>query len=86
MVDSAPEQVIVGKITAVYGIKGWVKIHSYTEPDTNLLEFLWLHVAAFYLILCRNQRYCVGISYTFASPTSACYNAVPGHSNLPPVL
>jgi 16S rRNA processing protein RimM len=39
MVDSAPEQVIVGKITAVYGIKGWVKIHSYTEPDTNLLEF-----------------------------------------------
>ena len=39
MVESSPEQVIVGKITAVYGVKGWVKIHSYTDPDTNILEF-----------------------------------------------
>jgi 16S rRNA processing protein RimM len=39
MVESAPEQVIVGEITAVYGIKGWVKVHSYTDPDTNILGF-----------------------------------------------
>jgi 16S rRNA processing protein RimM len=39
MVASPPEQVIVGKITAAYGIKGWVKIHSYTDPDTNIFDF-----------------------------------------------
>lgn len=39
MAESTPEQVIVGKITAAYGIKGWVKIHSYTDPDTNIFDF-----------------------------------------------
>ena len=28
-----------GKITGAYGIKGWVKIHSYTEPQENFLQF-----------------------------------------------
>lgn len=31
--------VVVGKITTVYGIKGWVKIHSYTDPMDNLLGY-----------------------------------------------
>tara|TARA_R110002110_G_scaffold411566_2_gene636115 strand:+ start:58079 stop:58639 length:561 start_codon:yes stop_codon:yes gene_type:complete len=30
---------VVGKITGAYGIKGWVKIHSYTEPQENFLSF-----------------------------------------------
>jgi 16S rRNA processing protein RimM len=30
---------VVGKITGCYGIKGWVKIHSYTEPAENFLGF-----------------------------------------------
>ncbi|MFV8816940.1 ribosome maturation factor RimM [Haliea sp. E17] len=29
----------VGKITGCYGIKGWVKIHSYTSPEENLFDF-----------------------------------------------
>jgi 16S rRNA processing protein RimM len=29
----------VGRITAVFGIKGWVKIHSYTDPQENLFEY-----------------------------------------------
>lgn len=29
----------VGRITAVYGIKGWVKVHSYTDPQENLFEY-----------------------------------------------
>ena len=31
--------VVIGKITSVYGIKGWVKIHSYTEPMENLMGY-----------------------------------------------
>lgn len=33
----------VGRITAVFGIKGWVKVHSYTEPQDNLFKYRpWL--------------------------------------------
>ena len=38
--SSAEDEVlIVGKITGCYGLKGWVKIHAYTEPQENFLEF-----------------------------------------------
>ncbi|MCB1675439.1 MAG: ribosome maturation factor RimM [Halioglobus sp.] len=34
---------VVGKIAACYGIKGWVKIRSYTQPQENFLGFdQWL--------------------------------------------
>jgi len=34
---------ILGKVTSVYGIKGWVKIHSYTEPKENIFSYpQWL--------------------------------------------
>ena len=31
--------VCVGKITSVWGIKGWVKVFSYTDPKENLFEY-----------------------------------------------
>ncbi|MCW8832294.1 MAG: ribosome maturation factor RimM [Colwellia sp.] len=35
-------QIILGKVGAVYGIKGWLKIHSFTdEPDAILDYFPW---------------------------------------------
>ncbi len=34
---------MVGRISGVYGVKGWVKIHSYTEPLENILTYKpWL--------------------------------------------
>lgn len=33
------EYVIVGKIGSSYGVKGWVKVFSYTEEMTNILSF-----------------------------------------------
>jgi len=39
----ANTEVIVGKITGVYGIKGWVKVYSYTRPITGILQYkTWL--------------------------------------------
>ena len=32
------ETVTVGKITGCYGIKGWVKVHPYTEQDKSFAE------------------------------------------------
>ena len=35
-----PENLIVaGKITTVHGVKGWVKIHSYSAPEENLFAY-----------------------------------------------
>lgn len=31
--------VVVGKIGAPYGVRGWVKIHSFTEPSDNLFGY-----------------------------------------------
>lgn len=31
--------VIVGKITAVYGVQGWVKVHSYTRPLLEIFDY-----------------------------------------------
>jgi 16S rRNA processing protein RimM len=39
MQASAEELLVVGKITAAYGIKGWVKIHSYTDEPGHLFSY-----------------------------------------------
>lgn len=33
------DPVVVGRTATVYGIKGWLKVRSYTEPMDNLLGF-----------------------------------------------
>lgn len=44
MPATKPEWLVVGKITGPHGIKGWVKIHSFTDPDTNILDFRDLRI------------------------------------------
>lgn len=31
--------VTLGRISGVYGVRGWVKVHSYTEPRDNVVGF-----------------------------------------------
>lgn len=33
------ELTILGKVTTAFGIKGWVKVYSYTDPMTNILNY-----------------------------------------------
>lgn len=35
---------VLGKITTAFGIKGWVKVYSYTDPLTNLLDYPIWHI------------------------------------------
>ena len=37
MTDS--HRVVIGRFTGVYGIKGWLKVHSFTEPRENILGY-----------------------------------------------
>ncbi len=36
---SEKDEVLLGKITSIFGIKGWVKVYSYTDPMENLLAY-----------------------------------------------
>jgi 16S rRNA processing protein RimM len=38
-VESNPEYIIVGKIGATYGIKGWLKIVSFTETSNGIADY-----------------------------------------------
>ena len=37
--DKSEDLLVMGRITAVYGIKGWVKVYSFTDPMTNILDY-----------------------------------------------
>ena len=37
--NKAADQAVMGKITSVYGVKGWVKIYSYTQPKENIRQY-----------------------------------------------
>jgi len=37
--EESSERVILGRITGVYGIQGWLKIFSYTDPMEAIVDF-----------------------------------------------
>lgn len=37
--SEAFKPLIVGKLNGAYGIKGWVKVYSYTDPKENILNY-----------------------------------------------
>ena len=41
MVTASEESVetVLGKVTSVFGIQGWIKIHSYTQPRENIFQY-----------------------------------------------
>lgn len=38
------QPLIVGRVSGVYGVKGWVKLHSHTDPRENILTYknVWI--------------------------------------------
>ena len=37
--SNASEKIIVGRITGVYGVKGWLKVFSYTDPMESIIDY-----------------------------------------------
>ena len=37
--DESSEKIVLGKIASPFGVRGWTKITSYTEPPEGLLEY-----------------------------------------------
>jgi len=46
-----PRMVVVGRISGVYGVRGWVKVFSETDPRENILTY-----SPWYLGTSRDQR------------------------------
>ncbi len=43
MADTPANPVVVGRIAALYGVRGWVKVFSHTDPRDNILRYQpWL--------------------------------------------
>lgn len=39
MQKSATDLITLGKITSVYGVRGWVKVYSFTDPMDQILDY-----------------------------------------------
>jgi len=37
--DDASDKVILGRITGVYGVQGWLKVFSYTDPMESIIDY-----------------------------------------------
>ena len=39
MAENGDEYIVVGRIAGIYGVRGWVKIFSHTQPRENILGY-----------------------------------------------
>lgn len=39
MFDKSPVNLVVGQLAGVFGVKGWVKVRSFTQPEENILDY-----------------------------------------------
>jgi len=39
MQDVSEDIVLVGQVSGLFGLKGWVKVFSYTQPRENIIEY-----------------------------------------------
>ena len=47
MADGTPSTVLIGRITAAHGVRGWLKLKSFTDPTDNILHYKpWLFADA----------------------------------------
>lgn len=42
--ETGPDLVTVGKVAGLYGVRGWVKVYSHTEPRDNILKYSPWHL------------------------------------------
>lgn len=41
----ANDYLVIGRVVSAYGLKGWVKVKSFTQPDTNFLKYVDCFIA-----------------------------------------
>lgn len=44
MVNDADDLIVLGEVSGVYGVAGWVRVYSYTDPRENILDYPVWHL------------------------------------------
>lgn len=44
MPNTPADLVVIGRFTGTFGIKGWLKVYSYTDPLDNFLDYLYCRI------------------------------------------
>ena len=46
MVEAAGNKVVLGKVSGLFGVRGWIKVYSYTDPRASILDYRvwWLAI------------------------------------------
>lgn len=44
MTADEQNQIVIGRISGLYGVKGWVRLFSYTDPKENIVKYGVWHV------------------------------------------
>jgi 16S rRNA processing protein RimM len=44
MEDNRHDRILVGRISGLFGVKGWIKAFSYTEPRANIVRYSPWHL------------------------------------------
>ena len=39
MAETEKNRVVLGKVSGLYGVRGWLKVHSYTDPREAILDY-----------------------------------------------
>lgn len=45
MTGEKSEYIVVGRISGLYGVRGWVKVYSYTQPRASILNYSPWHLS-----------------------------------------
>ena len=40
MSEDQSKPILLGRVTGLYGVKGWIKVHSHTHPRENIVNFV----------------------------------------------
>jgi len=46
LVEAAGNKVVLGKVSGLFGVRGWIKVYSYTDPRASILDYRvwWLAI------------------------------------------
>lgn len=44
VVDQKEEMIVMGRVSGLFGVQGWVKVFSHTEPRENILQYKPLYI------------------------------------------
>lgn len=64
-VQDRSQTITIGQISGTYGVRGWVRVRSFTEPDDGIFSYIpWR--------LCRRSAGCAGTQRTADETAPSC--------------